>query len=135
SEIIFSDNQIADTQPYELEDEQIVTDVIETKREEIHKIVINGDAMIDQVTTKTTTTTTTVIENGNPSTETLAYELQPTLEEITTSTTKTTTTVIENDNPPMETLAYDLPSTNDEIDLDTAAPALCTDTQEYSLDD
>ncbi|CAF0728236.1 unnamed protein product [Adineta steineri] len=135
SEIISSDNQIADTQPYELEDEQIVTDVVETKREEIHKIVINGDAMIDQVTTKTTTTTTTVIENGNPSTETLAYELQPTLEEITTSTTKTTTTVIENDNPPMETLAYDLPSTNDQIDLDTAAPALCTDTQEYSLDE
>jgi hypothetical protein len=131
-----SDNPIVDTQPYELETEQVVTDVTETKREEVHEVVISGDTMVEQITT-TTTTTTTVIENENPPADTLTYELQPAVEEMTTTTTtvETTTTVIENNNPPVQTLAYDLQPTAEVIDLDTAAPAVCTDTQEYSLDE
>jgi hypothetical protein len=135
-EVISSDNQIAETQPYELESEQIVTDVVETKREEIHQVVIDGNTMTEQITTTTTTTTTTsVTENDNPVLQTLAYDLQPTSEEITTTTRTTTTTVIENDNPPIETLAYDLQPTNEQINLNETAPAVCADTQEYSLDE
>ncbi len=160
-EIIPSNNLIAETQSYELESEEIITDVVETKREEVHQVVIDGNTMVEQIIT-TTTTTTTVTENENPVLETLAYELQPTNEEITTTTTTTTTvienenpvletlayelqptieqitttiTVIENNNPPIETLAYDLQPTNEQINLNETAPALCADTQEYSLDE
>ena len=99
-EMISSNNQLAETQPYELESEEIITDVIETKREEVRKVVVNGDAIIEQITTTTTTTT-----------------------------------VIENENLPMETLAYDLQPTHKESDLETTAPAVCADTQAYSLDE
>ncbi|UJR33850.1 hypothetical protein I4U23_021272 [Adineta vaga] len=136
-EISSSDNPIADTQPYELESEQIVTDMVETKCEEVHKVVISGDKLIEEITT-TTTTTTMIIENENPPTDTLAYELQPATEEITTTTTtktETMTTIIENTNLPMQTLAYDLQPTNEQIDLDATAPAVCTDTQEYNIDE
>jgi hypothetical protein len=69
--------------------------------------------------------------------ETLAYDLEPTSEEITkmTTTTETTTTIIKNDNLPMQTLAYDLQPTHEQSNLDTAAPAVCADTQAYSLDE
>jgi hypothetical protein len=91
--------------------------------------------MIEQITTTTTTTTTTTLmENDNPVIETLAYDLQPTSEEITTTTT-TTTTTIENNNLPTETLAYDLQPTNEQINLNETAPAVCADTQEYSLEE
>lgn len=131
-ENISSNNQIADTQAYELESEQIVTDVVETKREEVHQVVLNGSTMVEQITTTTTTTkTTTVTENENPVLQTLAYDLQPTSEEITT----TKTAVIESVNLPTETLAYDLQPTNEQIPMDKTAPAVCADTQEYSLDE
>jgi hypothetical protein len=132
-EISSSNNQIPETQPYELQSEDIITDVIETKREEL--VVINGDTIIEKITTTTTTTHT---ESENPPMETLAYELQPTNEEISTTTTTTTTTttmIIENDNPPIQTLAYDLQPTHEQMNLETTAPAVCADTQAYSLDE
>lgn len=136
TEIVSSNNQIAETQAYELESEQIVTDVVETKREEVHQVVMDGNTVIEQVTTTTTTTaTTTITENENPVIQTLAYDLQPVNEENTTTTT-TTTAVIENENLPSETLAYDLqPTTNEQMDINNTAPAVCADTQEYSLDE
>ena len=75
-----SNGDIAETQPYQMESEEIVTDVIETKKEELHKVVINGDEMIEKVTTITTTTmtTSTVMESENPPMQTLAYDLQST---------------------------------------------------------
>lgn len=75
-EVTSSDNQIADTQAYELEGETLVTDIIETKRKEVRKVVIEGDTMIEQITT-TTTTTTAIIETENAPMATLAYDLQP----------------------------------------------------------
>ena len=203
-----SNNLIAETQPYELESEQIVTDVVETKSEEVHQLIIEGDAVVEKVTTQTTTTTTTTVvtednhsvlqtlaydlqptneditENDDPPPmDTLAYDLEPTKEETSATTTKTvvedenpppmqtlvydlqpgneqisTTTVAENENPPpmdtlaydlepmktvvenenpppMQTLAYDLQPANESIKLDETAPAICPDTQAYSLDE
>ncbi|CAF1322742.1 unnamed protein product [Adineta ricciae] len=142
-EVSTSGNPVADTQPYELETEQIVTDVIETKREEVHKVVISGDTMVEEITT-TTMKTTTTIENNNLPTDTLAYELQPNTDEVTTTMTTTTTTtttetttetLVKNNDLPVQTLAYDLQPTDQQINLDATAPAVCTDTQEYSLDE
>ncbi|CAF1201403.1 unnamed protein product [Adineta ricciae] len=143
-EVSTSGGAVADTQPYELESEQIVTDVIETKREEVHKVVISGDTMVEEITT-TTMKTTTTIENNSLPTDTLAYELQPSTDEVTTTmmttTTTTTTTetmaetLVENSDLPAQTLAYDLQPTDQQINLDVTAPAVCTDTQEYSLDE
>ena len=75
-EITSSDTQIGETQAYELEGEPLITDIIETKQEEVHKVVIDGDTMIEKITT-TTTTTTAIIETENPPLATLAYDLQP----------------------------------------------------------
>lgn len=123
-----NENQIADTQAYELESESIVTDFVETEREEVHQVVVNGDTIIEQVTTKTTTTTAILSENDDqPIVQTLAYDLQPTEEPSiveTTTTTTTTTTTVEIDEPPAQTLAYDLQPTEEP----TAAAAAIVET-------
>lgn len=78
-EIKHSNGLLAETQPYEMESEAVVTDVVETKQEEIHKVVIDNEEMTEKVTTTITTTTKTIVieENeGNPPMQTLAYDLQ-----------------------------------------------------------
>lgn len=186
-----SNNYIAETQPYELESEQIVTDTVETKSEELHQVLINGDTTVEKITTQTTTTTTTTIvtEDNHPVLQTLAYDLEPSNEEISTNTINAETenpppaqtlaydlqptneqiatsssvenenpppmdtlaydleppreessttikpTVVEDENLPMQTLAYDLQPTNEPIKIDETAPAICPDTQAYSLDE
>ena len=71
-----SNDEICNTQPYELEHETIITDIVETKRKEVHELVVTDDTMIEEVTTTVTTTTKTVIESDYVQTETLAYDLQ-----------------------------------------------------------
>lgn len=181
---ISSNNFIAETQAYELESEQIVTDTIETKSEEVHQVLINGDTTVEKITTQTTTTTTTTIvtEENHPVVQTLAYDLQPSNEEMATTITTesenpppaqtlaydlqptdepiSATSSLENENPPpIDTQAYDLEPTTEETstitkptmdedenlpmqtlayDLQPAnepAPAICPDTQAYSLDE
>jgi len=78
-EIKHSNGLLAETQAYEMESEAVVTDVVETKQEEIHKVVIDDEETIEKVTTTITTTTKTVVieENEeNPPLQTLAYDLQ-----------------------------------------------------------
>ncbi|CAF2021315.1 unnamed protein product [Rotaria magnacalcarata] len=138
---------VCETQPYDLESEPAVTDIVETKREEVHQVVIEGDKLIEKITTTTTTTTTTIsgndnlpmetqaydlepteeettttilIDDKNHAVETQAYDLQPTYEETTTITTTTETTVVENVTSSGETLTYDLQPT-DEDNTKTAA--------------
>ena len=101
-EVTAADNQIADTQAYELESETLITDITETKREEVHKVVIDGDTMIEQITT-TTTTTTAIIETENAPMATLAYDLQPTNEPMHLETTAAAPSAVYAD-----TQAYDL---------------------------
>ncbi|CAF3688482.1 unnamed protein product, partial [Rotaria sordida] len=132
-EISSNEQIINETQLYELKNEQIITDVVETKREEVHQLVMDGDKIIEEIITTTTTTTTTetISENDNLPMETQVYDLQPINEETTTNiknipvetqvgdlqptneeTSKTST--VEDNNPPVETLAYDLQPTNEE---------------------
>lgn len=124
----------AETQAYELEPEKLVMDTVETKREEVRQLVVEGDKIIEKIITKTTTTTTTTIsENDDPPMETQAYDLEPTEQETTT------TVLIDNETRPVETQAYDLQPTYEETTtttttttvVETVVPA--TETLAYDL--
>ncbi|CAF3601293.1 unnamed protein product [Rotaria socialis] len=106
---------VCETQPYDLESEPAVTDIVETKREEVHQVVIEGDKLIEKITTTTTTTTTTISGNDNLPMETQAYDLEPTEEETTT------TILIDDKNHAVETQAYDLQPTYEETTTTTTA--------------
>ena len=97
-------DDIEETQAYDMQIEPpiVVTDVIETKKEEIHKVTVTGDQLTEEITTITTTsaTTTAIVENTSEPIETLAYDLQPNVE---LTQTETKTTAIS-----MDTQAYDL---------------------------
>lgn len=97
------EKDIPNTQIYDLQAEPvIVKDVLETKKEEVHTVVVEGDHLKEETTkiTMTSTTTTTLIEPVDAPMETLAYDLQPMHETVKVE--------IKTTQMCMDTQVYDL---------------------------